>query len=872
MIETLRAALAGRYSVKREVGAGGMATVFLASDLRHDRLVAIKVLRTRTVDREAQDRFSQEIRLAARLTHPHVLPVLDSGAFEADGERVWYATPYVEGESLRDRIDREGPLPVAEAVRIVAQVADALDYAHRQGVIHRDVKPDNILLADGQVFLADFGIARRVVDTGDARLTATGIAVGTPRYMSPEQATGSELVDHRTDVYSLGCVLYETLTGVPPFDAATTMAIVARAMTEPPPSLARNRPAAGGLQSVVDRSLERLPPDRFQTAGELAAALRTGATEAAATPGSPRVEPHRPSRRKVVGAIGALLIAIVGGGIVALWPGIGGAARGDEEATITVLPFRAIGEDAEAMVEGITIATRDRLATIQGIGVVGTTSSSTARFSGMAPADVAVELGTDYVLTATVEPIPSTTMLQVRPTLVGANGVPIDLWPDRAIVVSAEEPGRAEATIAEDVARALDLTIGVAARADMRAPEESPVAYSLYLRALGLSGGQRLARLEEALAVDSTFAPARAELAAAAMSRYMVRETPEDSATFLRHASAAIRDAPQFSGGYLYLGLFHRNVTFDYDSSLVYLDRARELAPGDATIGLYRASALWSAARIDEALVEARRGAGLDPLSLGATSRVSRILIWQHRLEEARDLHEEVLAAGVAQAPAFVLTDGALILAALGHADSARAYGAAIPVAHRRRSTAAFINDITTQTWLIEDSLQTTVCLDRGEISSGFPYIQFHRQIGCAIEAWHRGDSARARVLADSVIAFTEPLARGGTRDSRVHMSLGYARFFLGDPVEGMRSADTALAALPSYWDYYPGAFNAIQYVQLAGLAGDVDSAVRQLGPMLSGSSPLTPDWLRADPSFDPIRDDPRFQALLRPDTSLEPR
>ena len=476
--------------------------------------------------------------------------------------------------------------------------------------------------------------------------------------------------------------------------------------------------------------------------------------------------------------------------------------------------------------------------------------------------DVAVELGTDYVLTATVEQDASTGSIEVRPSLLGANGVEVDLWTNGPIVAPADDPGRAESTIAADVARALDRTVGAAARANLTDPGLSPVAYALYLRGLGLSGPQRTARFEEALAVDSTFALAHAPLAQAAMVRFQVTHAAEDSAALLAHAEAMLRHAPSFSGGPKFLGLFHRTVTLDFDSAIAYLDRARVLSPGDAGIGLHRAAALWNAGRLDEALVEARRGAGLDPLSPDATSRVSRILLWQHRLEEARSGHEETMELGVENLAPFILTDGALIFAAMGMPDSARAYVSGLGDPVRRFLTAAYINDIASQSWLLAPDALAAVCRDR-QYSGYGAYVAFHRMTGCATAAWHRGDTAQARGLTDTVLPELEETAGRGTRDQRVHMGLAYAYFFRGDRDRAKSSAHDALTLLPFFWDFYPGAFNAIRYVQLAGMMGDVEMAVHQLEPMLNGSSPLTVAWLRVDPAFDPIRESPRFQALL---------
>jgi serine/threonine-protein kinase len=269
--DRLRAALADRYHIERELGQGGMATVYLADDLRHGRKVAVKVLRPELAAIIGAERFLAEIKTTAALQHPHILPLFDSGTADSF---LFYVMPFVEGESLRDRLTREKQLPIADAVRIATEVAGALDYAHRHGVIHRDIKPENILLHDGRALVADFGIALAASKAGGTRMTETGMSLGTPHYMSPEQAMGERTLDARTDVYALGCVTYEMLVGDPPFIGSTAQAIVAKVMTEAPtpPSRQRNTiPEA--VEDAVLTALAKLPADRWPTAAAFASAL-----------------------------------------------------------------------------------------------------------------------------------------------------------------------------------------------------------------------------------------------------------------------------------------------------------------------------------------------------------------------------------------------------------------------------------------------------------------------------------------------------------------------------------------------------------------------------------------------------------------------
>ena len=270
-----------RYTVERELGQGGMAVVYLARDRKHDRPVAIKILRPEILVGLGAERFLLEIRILARLQHPHILALLDSGATDEASPRPFYVMPYVAGETLRQRLERDGPLPVAEALRLVRETGEALQYAHGQGLIHRDIKPENILLSQGHALVADFGIARAAGLAAGERLTRTGLSMGTPAYMSPEQAAGDLEVDARADQYSLACVLYELLAGQPPFTGLTAGAVLSRQMLDPVPPLATVRPGVPGpIRRAVEHALGKVPVDRFGTVAEFLAALE--APEAAA--------------------------------------------------------------------------------------------------------------------------------------------------------------------------------------------------------------------------------------------------------------------------------------------------------------------------------------------------------------------------------------------------------------------------------------------------------------------------------------------------------------------------------------------------------------------------------------------------------------
>src|SRR5687767_12657913 len=325
-VDGLRSALSDRYTIERELGRGGMATVYLATDAKVSRQVAVKVLHPELAAALGGERFHREIRIATHLTHPNILPVYDSG--EADGT-LYYVMPFVEGESLRDRLNRERQLGIDEAIRITCQIAAALDYAHATNIVHRDIKPENILIEAGQAVLADFGIARAVTSAADTEaLTRTGMSLGTPAYMSPEQAMGERNLDGRSDQYALACVTYEMLAGQPPFTAPTMQALIARHIAEQVPLITTVRASVPDeVQDVVLRALEKVPADRFSTMKDFADALADAAsmtmtaTSRRATPPrtmrttrTSRIAARKPAgwskrRQFVVAAAGILVLA-----------------------------------------------------------------------------------------------------------------------------------------------------------------------------------------------------------------------------------------------------------------------------------------------------------------------------------------------------------------------------------------------------------------------------------------------------------------------------------------------------------------------------------------------------------------------------------
>jgi serine/threonine-protein kinase len=387
LLQSAIRALADRYEIDREVGRGGMAIVYLARDLKHDRPVAVKVLRPEVVTSLGPDRFLREIKIAAGLTHPHILSLHDSG--EAGG-LLYYVMPFLEGETVRERMDREGLMPLPDAVQIALEVADALDYAHRRGVVHRDIKPENILLEEGHAFVSDFGIARALSAAAGDRITDTGLAVGTPSYLSPEQAAGESTIDGRSDIYSLGCVLYEMLVGEPPFTGPTPQAVIAkRFVADVVPITAIRDTIPGSVDAVVRKCLARAAVDRFPTAGDLAGALE----EALAVPA-----------------------------------GTGGPVPG--EHSIAVLPFANLSADPdnEYFSDGVTEEIINALSRIAGLHVAARTSSFTFKDKPAEMSEVGSALNVATVLEGSVRKAGN--RIRITTQLVSAKDG-YHLWSDR---------------------------------------------------------------------------------------------------------------------------------------------------------------------------------------------------------------------------------------------------------------------------------------------------------------------------------------------------------------------------------------------------------------------------------------------------------
>ncbi len=614
-----------------------MATVHLARDLKHDRQVAIKVFRQEIAVALGSDRFLREISLAARLQHPHILGLHDSG--EAAG-LLYYVMPYVEGATLRQRIDREGPLTITETARIVHEVAEALAYAHSQGIVHRDIKPENILLQGGAAIVADFGIARAIEQAGGERLTGTGISIGTPTYMSPEQAMGG-MVDGRSDLYSLACVAYEMLAGEPPFSGKNWKALLARHSVEPVPSLRILRSTVTPeLEAIVARGLAKTPADRQPGVAEFAAELDAAAVGLGT--GTMAI-PVR--RRWISWAFGASVVLVVLLSALVLWTlrrGGGPAAETDSRPRLAVLPFTSIGPPEDRYIaEGLTDEITSRVAGVSGIAVLARSSTLPLAQAGSPVIEVAKALNAGYVLTGTVQTERSAGRIRIRASLIkvddGAEMLPnasydLPLAPGKLLEMQSQ--------IAQRVAQTLNVSLLASDRRALSAPPtESLDAYQALLRGNVLllqkyseePSRQAIAAYQDAVRADSGFATAWAKLAQAEIGYwYQFGRAP----AVLASARASLAKAMALDSTLAETRLAKAQMYYfgdlDYDRAEQEFRAVQAVRPNDSDVMAWLATIQRRRGNFEDALSMFRRAGALDPqsqqdaLELGVTNLMMR--------------------------------------------------------------------------------------------------------------------------------------------------------------------------------------------------------------------------------------------------------
>ncbi len=847
-VDRLRNALADRYAIDREIGRGGMATVFLAEDLKHGRRVAVKVLEPELASSLGSDRFLREIETAARLNHPHIVGLIESG--DADGF-LYYVMPYMAGDSLRDRLDRERELPVDEAVQIAREVASGLDHAHEQGIVHRDIKPGNIMLSGGHAVVADFGIARAVDEAGGERVTKTGISLGSPIYMSPEQAAGSETVDGRTDIYALGCVVYEMLAGEPPYSGKSTASIVARKQLETAPRLGELRETVpAGVEDAVARALARSPADRFASAGEFADALEA--------PSEPRQRQRSSIARTVIAA--AFVIAIAATGWL-LGPGSRVTpAEASDLRSIAVLPFenRSTGEESELFSKALHEDILAQLTKIDSLDVIS--SASVARYadSDKTTAEIADELGVSTVLHGSFQQAGD--QIRINLQLIAAEDEQ-NMWAETYNeALTTANIFTIQADVARSVAAALRTALSpdVAVRIDAR-PTDNLEAYGLYARGrqfLGQStplGFETAAEyFRKAIELDSTYAPAWAGLASSYSLSAAWHYMPwEEAVPVARQAAERALELDEtLAEAHTALGVIYQWFDGDFVAAERETLRARQLDPSSVSAHSRYASFLRWTGRLEEGLVALGRVRELNPLSGFARVRVGELLLQMSRFDDALADAEGTIRLLPGYAPGYAMK--AFSLMALGRFDEARA------PAERAIELNSRTGFSTALGWLLywqgdyEGSRrQANMRLDDNPLNRDAWFLlgAASTELGRyddAVAAWERVFELQPEPFKRLLAAYA--WARSGNEE-KAREILTEVQTLEDDPRWVNALADAAL---------------------VYGVLGDNDRAFQLLDQAVEARARgveylmMGLWWLQFDPRADPLRDDPRWDVLMR--------
>jgi serine/threonine-protein kinase len=886
--DLLAAELADHYLIEEELGRGGSATVYLAQDLRHGRRVALKVLHSALGAALGVERFQREIRTHARLQHPHVLPLYDSGS--AAG-RLYYIMPYVEAGSLRDRLRRTGRLELAAAVQLALEVASALAYAHRLGIIHRDLKPENIMLSQtGEAILADFGIAYALDQPADAtdpdtpsgpRLTETGVTVGTPTYMSPEQAAGDEELTGRSDQYALAAVIYEALTGRPPFIGANARAILARKLTTSPRPLSELRPDVPEVvDQVLMRALSRQPDERFVTMEEFARAL-AASSPGVMTPSSlARVPPSAPRRRswKRGVFVPPVVLALAGlGWLLARDDAprrVPTLAAEPETRVLAVLPFKNLGDPADQyFADGLTEELTSRLAGLGGLRVISRTSTEQYRESPKSLREIGAELRAGYVLEGSVrwERAPSGPgRVRVTPRLIAvAEDSP--LW-SREYEVELTEVFRIQSEIAEQVTAALDLALRSPDReaASSRAAA-TPEAYDFYLRGneyasrnYSRTNVEAAADLyRRAVVLDSGFAPAWARLSRAHSAMYWFHHDRSparlDSARLAVDRALAL--APDLAESRIARGYYYYWGQDDYARALQEFEAARRQQPGDSelltAIGyVERRRGEW-----DSALARLAEAARYDPRSaLRALDLADTHMSLRDYAEAERSFDRAIqLAPDFAEPWAYKA-----MLQLVWHGDRDRARSvvaeALTRVSPGRLAQALTIPDGISAALLTADTAFAAALEAVRPASFDGDSARYH--LLHAEAAGFRGDPAAERAHADSALVLLERLTRARPDDAKLLARAGMAYARAGRKAEAIRLGRRAAELLPPDRDANSGPFVQARLAQIYVRVGEPGLALDTLEPLLALPGWITPAGLRSDPTWAPLRAHPRFAQL----------
>jgi len=855
-------ALASRYQIERVLGEGGMATVYLAMDLKYHRSVAIKVMRPELASTMGADRFLREVEIAARLTHPHILSMYESG--EADG-LLYYVMPYVEGETLRDRIHRETQLPVEDALKIAREVSEALAYAHDHGVIHRDIKPANILLGGGHAMVADFGIARAVGNTATESLTQTGLSVGTPHYMAPEQAMGEREVDGRADIYAVGALLYEMIAGEPPFTGPTPQAIVTRSMTENPRSLTHSRTnLVPDVDRVAMKALAKSPADRYQTAKALGTALDQALDVTRSGPRLIVASPRRTRLRVPVMVLVGVLVVLATAFAIVKRP-----RAAAKESRLVVLPFtnRGAAEDAY-FADGIADEVRGKLAGLGTLQLIARSSSDQYRASTKSPKQIGAELGVDYLLTATVrwaKGADGTSRVQVMPELIDARTGDVT-W-QQSYDANLTDVFQVQTQIASRVAGALGVALGTREQTQLgERPTANLAAYDLYLKGRAAVGSdpaslRRAATyFEQAVALDSSFTDAWVGLSRNLASLY-ANGVPDPvvarrSLAAAEHAAHLDPDGPK---GHAALADYDLNITKNLVEAKRELDEVLRLAPNNAEYLALAGVVERAVGRWDDALAHAQQSLRLDPRSARTAGRLQNIYLWLRRYPDAHGASEAALA--LAPGDLSMTQDKAMVYLAEGDLAGARAAMKEVSPDVTGPELVAFFANYWDMYWMLDESQQQLALrLTPAEFDND-------RSVWATVKMelyWLRNDRARARAYADTAFRETELQLRAVPGDPQRQLIAALALAYLGRKDQAIAQGLQGLALTPIQSDHVNGPYYQQLMARIYLLAGEPEKALDMLEPLLSMPYYLSPGWLRIDPTFAELKGNPRYDRLLK--------
>ena len=882
----LQQALADRYRIERELGRGGMATVYLAQDLKYPRRVAIKVMDPELAAAVGAERFLREIEVAARLTHPHILPFLDSGS--ADG-LLYYVMPYAEGESLRQKLRQEKQLPVAEALRITREVAGALDYSHRSGLVHRDIKPENILFLEQHAVVADFGIARALTSAGDETLTATGILIGTPIYMSPEQAGGSRSLDGRSDLYSLGCVLYEMLAGQPPFTAPTAESLSHQHLSVTPRPVRELRPSVPEeVDRAIARTLAKAAADRFGSAAEFAAALVPSEGSVSTPPGlaalaeaktvDSAVTKHRRWRRFAL--LGGAAVLVSAGAWFA-WSRIVHAPTPPEPAPavkptlherteIAVLPFQDLSADAahSYFAGGLQDELLTQLSKVAALKVISRTSVMGYQGTSKKLQQIAEELGVGSVVEGSVQVVGG--RLRVNVQLIDA-ATDEHLWAEH-YDHTLDDAFAIQSEVAQKIVEAVGAALSSAEQSRLRAaPTANAEAYSLYLQGndyLGRTGllkqnletAQQL--FERALALDPNFALAHALLSRTHGFLYWNRgRSPAHLAQARAEAEAALRLAPDLPEAHFAMG-WAEYVSLAYRRSADEFAIALRGLPNDAVVWRFSGLAHRRLGNWTEVLAAFDRAAQLNPRDAdlffwlgGHTYRYLRrypeaVRAYQRALSLAPDVKERVTDIGWT----YVIWQGQL--------DTLRAALDRLP---RDADLGNRMIGLRAEFMLYERSADSLLQMP-GMASPNLFVSETSFRSSALYAAWAhrlRGDHVAARAAFDSARVHLDSWLKAHEDDWDAHYSRGMALAGLGRRSEALREARWLKHTVIYREDAVDGPYVASDRALILAQVGEADAAIDELERLLARPSEESVHTLRLYPLWDPIREHPRFKALL---------